>query len=132
MSELNLSNNSQLYGLECNNNNLECLNIKNGANINLEVIECQNNPNLTCIEVDNVNYASSAWNGLDYLFDSWASFSTQCSNSCSSIVGIEEITIQSQPVKFLNLLGQEIEPKTNMIYLKLYNDGSIEKEFRME
>lgn len=87
--ELNLSHNSQLISISVRNNQLTCLNLKNGNNINSQVgtgFFAINNPNLLCIEVDNVAWANSNW-ALGK--DNWAIFSTNCPNPCA--VGINEV-----------------------------------------
>ena len=52
--------------VDCSNNNLESLNIKNGSN-NLidEFFNASGNPNLTCIQVDDVEYSTNTWTNID-------------------------------------------------------------------
>jgi hypothetical protein len=90
LTDLSLTQNPDLDMLFCDTNQLTCLNIKNGTNTNFIVnfpsLKTENNPNLTCIEVDN-----PAWNltGWGYV-DPWTSFSSWCQNPCS--VGLEDYT----------------------------------------
>ena len=42
------------------------------------------NPNLTCIEVDDTSYSNANWVGNNFDFDSQTSFSEDCNNPCSS------------------------------------------------
>ncbi|MBB78743.1 MAG: hypothetical protein CL844_07045 [Crocinitomicaceae bacterium] len=81
ITSLDLSNNPSLYSMNCHYNQLECLNIKNGnnTNINFALFDADNNPNLTCIEVDDVNYSNNNW----FYIDPQTSFSTDCNNDCS-------------------------------------------------
>jgi len=44
--------------LYCADNQLTCLNLKNGNN---SIFSANNNPNLTCIEVDDPNWATQNW-----------------------------------------------------------------------
>lgn len=74
---LDLSNNTALISIYANGNALTSLKINNGNNSNLIAFSALNNPNLTCIQVDNVNYMNSNWAGAK---DNIASYSTNCAN----------------------------------------------------
>jgi Leucine-rich repeat (LRR) protein len=91
LSELDVSQNSLLDNLGCKGNQLTCLNLKNGNNTNFVGIGAYNNPNLTCIEVDDVSFSNNSWTGFNFVFDTASSFSTNCNNACSP-VGIDELT----------------------------------------
>ncbi len=84
LMSLDISNNSALTLLYCQNNSLTSLNVANGNNVNLSSFVATGNPNLTCIQVDNVAYSTTNWTNID----AGASFSTNCS------VGIEELSEQ--------------------------------------
>lgn len=61
---------SHLIGLKklwCNDNLLTCLNVKNGNNTNILSgwFWADNNPNLTCIDVDDVSWATANWIFID-------------------------------------------------------------------
>ncbi|HRG59613.1 MAG TPA: PKD domain-containing protein [Bacteroidia bacterium] len=75
ISYLDLSNLTQLDDLGASNNQLTYLNIQNGNNINFQDFDVTGNPNLTCIQVDDVNFMNN--NFLPYI-DVTASFSTAC------------------------------------------------------
>lgn len=77
---LNVSQNSKLTKLQCSNNPISFLNVKNGNNVNFERLWADDNPNLTCIQVDDANYSESNWNTSDFDFDAQVSFSENCSN----------------------------------------------------
>jgi hypothetical protein len=67
-----------LVQLTCHNNQLTCLNVKNGYNTNMFAgFSADNNPNLTCIEVDDVAYSNANWTDID----AQTSFSTDCNNN---------------------------------------------------
>ena len=92
LQELNVSVNTSLSHLECSSNNLLCLNVKNGNNNNLSGFAALNNPNLTCIEVDDVAYSTTNWTNIDGTM----SFSLDCNNSCSSVsTNIENQSLSS-------------------------------------
>lgn len=56
---LNLSHNSALKNLSCSANNLKILNVRNGNNDILTSFNAINNPDLTCISVDDPDGANS-------------------------------------------------------------------------
>ena len=66
----------QFTSLNCSNNNLTLLNVKNNSNtyLNVTSFNCLNNPNLTCIEVDNPTYSTTNWTNKD----ATASYNTNC------------------------------------------------------
>jgi hypothetical protein len=80
---LDLSNNPALWNFDGANNLLTALNVANGNNTNVTSFFADNNPNLTCIEVDDVAYSTTNWTNID----ASASYSTNCSS-----VGINEIS----------------------------------------
>jgi PKD repeat protein len=67
--------------LDCDSNQLTCLNVKNGNNTNMTSFYATNNPNLSCIEVDNATWSTANWANID----SQTSFSEDCNNACSGI-----------------------------------------------
>ncbi|WP_052467131.1 leucine-rich repeat domain-containing protein [Psychroserpens damuponensis] len=73
---LDLSNNPNLSYLNCQENNLTVMNMKNISTSTLQSSSflAASNPNLTCIEVDNVAAATSNWTNIDPV----SSFSTDC------------------------------------------------------
>jgi len=74
---LDISNNTDLERLDCSNNQLSNLNLKNGNNTNISgySLDLTNNPNLRCIQVDDVAYSNANWSGKK---DATASFSEDC------------------------------------------------------
>jgi len=80
LSSLEISNNTNLKDLRCQNNQLTSLNLKNGNNTKFKVnnsvyLDLKNNPNLRCIQVDNVSYSNSNWSNKK---DATACFSENC------------------------------------------------------
>ncbi|MDB4127105.1 protein phosphatase 1 regulatory subunit 42, partial [Flavobacteriales bacterium] len=75
LNTLDASGCGALSYLLVNNNNLDSLNFQNGNNIGLTLYNSLNNPNLSCVQVDDANYSSTNWTNLD----SWTAFSTNCS-----------------------------------------------------
>ncbi|WP_456377875.1 T9SS type A sorting domain-containing protein [Lutibacter sp.] len=73
---LDVSANSALVSLKCQSNQLTELNVKNGANTNIPNANfiATNNPNLTCIEVDDAAWSTTNWTNID----TTANFSGHC------------------------------------------------------
>ena len=125
---LDISNNINLEELHCNDNLLEQLNTRNGNWQNMYV-EALNN-NLSCVEVDNLGYATANWVSD---FDSFVSFSTNCNytNPCITVTAIKEQTTNKELLKVTDLLGRETKA-TNQLLFYIYNDGTVEKKIILE
>ncbi len=125
---LDISNNINLEELHCNDNLLEQLNTRNGNWQNMYV-EALNN-NLSCVEVDNLGYATANWVSD---FDSFVSFSTNCNytNPCITVTAIKEQTTNKELLKVTDLLGRETKA-TNQLLFYIYNDGTVEKKVVIE
>jgi len=119
ISELDLSNNPNLYSvicdfneienldisnipnlqlLLCSYNQLESLNLKNRAEMETFDFESTSNPDLLCIEVDDVDYANSNWTGPNHI-DNWSSFSEDCSYMSVSDLDMHQISLYPNPVR---------------------------------
>ena len=66
ITELDLSENELLSDLNCSNNQLCLLNIKNKNNSSITNVNFDNNPDLTCVIVDNINNNISTWIPTDF------------------------------------------------------------------
>ncbi|MBO9583149.1 MAG: T9SS type A sorting domain-containing protein [Flavobacterium sp.] len=75
LTTLDVSANTSLVGLYPNSNQLTSLNLKNGNNVKLIYLNFVNNPNLTCIQVDDAAYANTNWSAKKDLV---ANFNTNC------------------------------------------------------
>jgi|GEM_PF-317731 len=75
LTSLDLSNNTALEYLWCNDNQLSSLNLKNGNNTNIFLLDLTNNPDLRCIQVDDVAYSNTWWSNSK---DDTACFSEDC------------------------------------------------------
>jgi len=82
-----------------------------------------NNPNLYCIDVDNVAWSNANWINID----AWASFSTNC-----SATSVQEHTTNKELLKITDLLGREVNEKRNTLLFYIYNDGTVEKRIIIE
>jgi len=65
LTVLDVSQNTALIALGCNHNILTTLNVKNGNNTNFISFDATNNPNLTCILVDDAAYSTTNWTNID-------------------------------------------------------------------
>lgn len=92
---LELSNNANLNELVCNNNKLTALNLKNGNNTSISSIKSNNNPDLTCIQVDDAAYSTSNWIGGNFIFDSQHHFKEDCGAPNDGEYCINSITIEN-------------------------------------
>jgi len=86
IDSLNVSQNLTLTGLFCQSNSLKYLNVKNGNNNNFYGysqwhFDATNNPELTCIEVDDEVWSETYWSDL---IDPTACFRNDCTNGCNS------------------------------------------------
>ncbi|MDY8137856.1 leucine-rich repeat domain-containing protein [Aquimarina sp. 2201CG5-10] len=113
LTSLDVSANTALIGLDCENNQLTSLNIANSNNTNLQSFSANNNPNLTCIQVDDVNYSTSNWTNID----AQTSFSTNCNPPC--IVNIPDANFKATLLNHGPNIGGTSVIDTN-------NDGEIQ------
>ena len=72
---LDVSNNTALSFFDCSNNQLSSLDVRNGNNTSLYNFYATSNPNLYCIDVDNLTWATSNW----WSIDAQSYFSEDCS-----------------------------------------------------
>ncbi|MCD0474319.1 T9SS type A sorting domain-containing protein [Flavobacterium sp. EDS] len=78
LTNLNVSKNKALTHLYCQNNQLIYLNIKNGSNSLLTDVDFTQNPNLTCIQVDDIANSNANWSTQK---DVTASYDTNCTSN---------------------------------------------------
>ena len=120
MMYLDLSHNPDLVNLFCPNNDLHCLNV---TGTNLYLLNTEMNPNLLCIEVNDINYATSNWSDD---VSPGTSFSINCNNSCTNDLN-ELVTSEVYLVRIMNLLGQEVNSEYNSVQIHVFSDGSTKK-----
>ena len=92
LTRLNVSGHSALREVICSGNALTSLNVANGNNTNFTNFNAANNPNLTCIEVDNTTYSNNNWFNKK---DALASYSTNCSATCNTFVNIPDVNFKN-------------------------------------
>lgn len=124
LTSIDISKNPKIFEVACQNNQLTYLNLKNGNNtkFDLNYSNFKNNPNLTCIQVDDVDYSNAKWSALK---DSNVSYSANCTlgledsvfnkvtiypNPTTGEVNINNITLEKATV--YNTLGQLVKSFT--------------------
>ena len=118
--DLDLANNSLLQELFCRNNELLNLNLKNGNNLALDSLFITNNPNLSCVEADNLNYLTTNFNVLGGSIDSQHYFSSNCNK-----FNLEEPYSSGKIIRTHSLLGGT--SNNAHFFLKVYDNGTVEK-----
>jgi Leucine-rich repeat (LRR) protein len=87
ITEIDVSANTHLRGLGVTNNHLTYLNMKNGHNSSMLGFAAKQNPDLHCIEVDDVAYAQANWSDD---VDPGVTFSTDCDYPQDNVVYIPD------------------------------------------
>jgi hypothetical protein len=123
---LDLSNNTELTKIYIDDNQLTYLDLRNGNNSNIIDFYASYNPNLTCINVDNVAWSTSNWLVSSYQIDSQHYFSTNCSTT-----NINEQTTNKELLEVTDLLARKTK-QTNQPLLYFYDDGTVEKRIVIE
>ena len=121
-----LSSLNTLTTLNVSNNNLKYLNINNGHNISLTTFNATGNPDLTCIQVDNVDKAT---NEAGWSKDNSASYNTFCSRALSVDQNQlkEFISVYPNPVN--SILNIEVNNQIKIEKIQLFNIvGKLVKE----
>jgi len=122
IEHLDLSNNYNLFEVNCRSNQLTSLSVKNGNPTGLWYFLANDNPDLQCVEVDNVAYANYNW-----LIDNTAVFSTNCNPS-----SVNNIEGEKRLLKIVDLFGKEVTRRTNQPVFYIYDDGTVEKRIIFE
>jgi len=121
---LTATQNLTLRGLYCKRNKLTYLNLQNGDPTG-PPCEAEDNPDLTCVQVNDVAYANA--NFTD--FDNGVYFDLNCPP-----VGIEEENMAEEILKdktlvrIVDVLGRNVNPQKKILLLYIYDDGSVEKK----
>ncbi len=114
---IDVSQNNNLTSIWCSDNpNLINLNLANGNNVNMNRMFAQNNPNLSCIQIDDLSNIRNYCNYYEDDFDGWCkdnttSYSTSCTNSIHN--------------ESRNKILMNPNPAQTILYIK--SDSPIEK-----
>ena len=110
LTNLDISNNTGLTALSCADNQLlTSLNVKNGNNTNIydDDFEVENNPNLTCIIVDDAAWSTANWTSY---IDATSTFVNNQA-ACDALASVSENSLVNQITIFPN-------PATNILYIQ--------------
>ena len=122
---VDLSDNINLINLNIYNNNLTFLDLRNGSS-NMYSFNCTNNPNLTCIDVDDVVFYTSTFT-LGSI-DSQQYFSNNC-----SVTAIKEIVgSRKKLIKVIDVLGRKVLDNSNQPLFYIYNNGTVKKSIALD
>ena len=125
LTTLDVSATTALTMLWCEENNqLTSLDLRNGNNTNFHIMDAYDNPNLTCINVDDVAWSTTNWTNIDshHYF----------SNNCPPPTSIEEHTTNKELLKVTDILGREVNEKQNTPLFYIYKNGTVEKKIIIE
>ena len=129
---LDLSTTTNFEELNCWNNQLTGVNLANGNNITTSgmSIEFWGNPNLTCVQIDNLAWAIA---NINDPWDPQPNFSEDCNftEGCFN-ANLTELTTSKNLIQILDLMGRETSFKPNTPLIYVYDDGSTEKVFTIE
>ncbi|MBF4464656.1 T9SS type A sorting domain-containing protein [Flavobacterium sp. LC2016-12] len=118
LTTLNISKNKKLEHINCSSNNLVSLNIKNGNNVNFEgldndySIDFRNNPNLTCIQVDDITFANEKMSGKK---DATATYNTNCGSTL--VLPNDNFTVETKGESCLGENNGEINITAQATYV---------------
>lgn len=124
---LDISQNEYLTEFKCSWNELTCLNIANGNNLcAYEYNWIEQNPYLTCIEVDDIEWTANNCDLPSYT-------SLNCYEECGALLNYLSPQIpQDHEKKIYDLMGREtlFKPNTHLIYV--YSNGFVERVYSIE
>ncbi|WP_166921569.1 T9SS type A sorting domain-containing protein [Flavobacterium poyangense] len=128
LTNLDLSSNN-ISSINCSDNNLYSLNLKNGFNKwisnDLITVNFLRNPNLKCIQVDDEKYSNEKWADKK---DATAVYSSNCSSLGLEETIFDKVTISPNPTKGeLNINHVTLEKAT--VYNAL---GQLVKTFTLD
>ncbi|MHA7944637.1 leucine-rich repeat domain-containing protein [Formosa sp. 3Alg 14/1] len=115
ITSLDISQNPLVYSLNCSSNSLTSLNIANGNNENLG-LNATNNPDLTCIQIDEGHTYFGDWDK-----DETADYSTIDCNALSIADENFHSTIKVYPNPIINTLFINLEGKQEFKKAQIFN-----------
>lgn len=142
IANLNLNNNSNLGVLICANNNMESLSVQNGSNqllngttiidtFTIPRFDSDNNPNLTCIFVDDIANATQNW-AIKDPNSTYVLSQLECNNLNVEIfekislkifpnptndylnISLQNTTLKNSKIEIYNMLGEMIYSKNSI------------------
>ncbi|PAM92349.1 hypothetical protein B4N84_26470 [Flavobacterium sp. IR1] len=128
ITSLDISKNPKVNEIGCDDNKLTYLNLRNGNNTNFNVkryyITFINNPDLTCILVDDAAYSTANWSEAK---DAHASYSTTCTLGLETSV-FDKVALYPNPTK-----GDVTITNLSLNKATVYNSvGQLMKSFTLD
>jgi Leucine-rich repeat (LRR) protein len=123
LTDINIGSKLLLEEFNCSENNLAQLDFSNVDKTNITSFDTRNNPNLVCIDVEDEGWSTALWTDID----SWSSFSENCYPT-----NVEEVLKERKVLKVIDVLGKQTKPQTNIPFIKIYDDGTVEKRIIIE
>jgi len=125
LTMVDVSQNTALTTLLCYSNSLTSLNVANTNNANFISFDATVNPNLTCIQVDDVAYSNTNWPNLD----DTASFSLNCGTAVGAIKPtFQRVNIYPNPAKAI----LHLDITATLTSIKLFDiNGKVIKTFHV-
>jgi Leucine-rich repeat (LRR) protein len=131
LTSLDVSNDTALTELHCQDNQLTSLDLRNGNNTNMPTFSiffnATNNPNLYCINVDDVSWSTTNWTVSNGSINTQHYFSNNCTST-----EIEEYNANKGILKIIDFLGRETKGVKNQPLFYIYDDGTVEKKIILE
>ncbi len=114
ITTLDFSQNNDLLYISCQNNQLNSLNLANGANAFISGLDASNNPNLTCIQID--NGFTPPTNG-SWIKDITTSYSDNCAALNSTVFAdASSFILYPNPVKDIITIQFDAEIENVELY----------------
>jgi len=127
LTDIDISSNPNIDTFICISNfQLISLDIKNNNNIYMTYVIMSQNPNLSCINVDDTTWSNFNWTVSNGNIDPQHYFSNNCSPN-----SVEEHSINKQLLKVTDLLGRKLK-QTNQTLFYIYDDGTVERKIILE
>jgi len=126
LKSIDISKNLKIFEVVCDQNQLTYLNLKNGNNTNFDLFysSFKDNPNLTCIVVDDVAHSNANWTALK---DATASYSAACTLGLETSV-FEKVALYPNPTK-----GDVTITNLSLNKATVYNStGQLIKSFTLD
>ena len=121
MTQIDVSVNTNLRGIDCSSNGLKCLNVKNSNNANFIFFEASSNKDLQCLDVDDELLAAANWSNN---VDPGVVFSTFCATPCSaSLLDVDEneMSFNVYPNPTNNTINLSSSQMIHAIYVELFD-----------
>ena len=120
ITSLDVSQNPIFDELICYDNQLIELNLQNGNNHNMSIMRCLNNPDLGCIQVDDVDYAN---NQTSWDKDEHSYYSEDCTMGITDFQELKNFKLSPNPV--INTLNLETKNSYGLAHINIYSSLGI-------